>query len=277
MITALLLMAGMGDLCAVADGVAVAGTGLSIGERTLGEPRRVIAIAANADGSLLAEAGGRAAESGYLALWDVAEGRLVWERQVHEDLVYDVVWSADGSTLLTASGDGTVGRFTKSGEALEPLTGHSGQVLSLAVAPDGTLASGSLDRTIRIWGPDGHQRSLSRHAGAVGALSFSPDGEQLASASADGTVRIWQHRIGRQRKIVDLERGRVLDVHWIEAGLFASTSEGALCSLDPVRARVDEVLGEVDDWCESFVVRDREIVALNAAGELFRVALTSGD
>jgi WD40 repeat protein len=32
---------------------------------------------------------------------------------------------------------------------------------------------------------------LRGHIGAVNALSFRRDGSQLASASADGTVRIW--------------------------------------------------------------------------------------
>ncbi|MFM6754395.1 MAG: WD40 repeat domain-containing protein, partial [Dolichospermum sp.] len=40
----------------------------------------------------------------------------------------------------------------RTGELLQTLTGHSDSVWSLAYSPDGqTLASGSLDNTIKIW------------------------------------------------------------------------------------------------------------------------------
>jgi WD40 repeat protein len=142
------------------------------------------------------------------------------------------------------------------------------------VAPDGTLASGSLDRTVRLWRDGQEQRSLTRHAGAVNALAFSPDGQQLASASGDGTVRIWQHAIGRQRKIVDLERGRALSVLWSEGGLYAGTSDGAVCELDWVRARVRAVLVGHDDWVEGLVLVDGELVSIDARGGIRRSALT---
>ena len=65
------------------------------------------------------------------------------------------------------------------------MTGHGEQVRSLAVAPDGTIASGDLSGEIRLWdGRDGRfLRTLARQGTVVGSLSFSPDGRRLLSGS----------------------------------------------------------------------------------------------
>ena len=75
------------------------------------------------------------------------------------------------------------------------LVGHTEGVTSVVFSPDGeTLASASLDHTIKLWRvSDGSNiRTLSGHTEWVENIAFSPDGQMLASSSYDKTIRLWK-------------------------------------------------------------------------------------
>ena len=68
-------------------------------------------------------------------------------------------------------------------------------VRSVAFAPDGeTLASGSTDRTIKLWRVlDGALlRTLTGHTGPVKSVAYSADAQTLASGSRDDTIKLWR-------------------------------------------------------------------------------------
>ncbi|WP_414518592.1 ribosome assembly protein 4, partial [Nostoc sp. PCC 9305] len=72
------------------------------------------------------------------------------------------------------------------------LEGHSSRVNSIGFSPDGkTLASGSDDKTIKLWDVSTGKaiKTLTGHSSSVLSVAFSPDGKTLASGSDDKTIK----------------------------------------------------------------------------------------
>ncbi|MFM9267069.1 WD40 repeat domain-containing protein [Tychonema sp. BBK16] len=79
------------------------------------------------------------------------------------------------------------------------LPGHSSFVNSLAISPDGkTLASGSWDKTIKIWNLETGEfiGTLTGHSDRVNSVAISCDGQMLVSGSSDETIKFWNLQTG---------------------------------------------------------------------------------
>ena len=83
--------------------------------------------------------------------------------------------------------------FSAVGERVT-LKGHTSDVMSVAFSPDGrTLATGSADKTARLWNVSSGQEIMkfTGHTSLVTSVAFSPDGRTLATGSWDKTALIY--------------------------------------------------------------------------------------
>lgn len=152
----------------------------------------VAAVAWRSDGRRFAVATGPGAR-----VHDADTRETVLEVTGHERQVLDVRWSPDGTRLLTAGEDGTARVWdAETGAFMMLMRAEEGIVTGAAWHPEGQfLATWGHGRHATVWHaatgrPVSH---LIGHKGTLRQAVWRPGQPgQLATASADGTVRLWE-------------------------------------------------------------------------------------
>ncbi|MFB2921618.1 protein kinase domain-containing protein [Aerosakkonema funiforme] len=109
------------------------------------------------------------------------------------------------------------------------LIGHSNWVWSVAFSPDSkTLASGSRDKTIKLWDlQTGKQiRTLWGHSNWVWSVAFSPDGKTLVSGSGDKTLKVWQIPSGKIIRTLEGHSGPIYAIAFSPDGRTIASGSG---------------------------------------------------
>src|SRR5262245_8749373 len=184
-------------------------------------------------------------------MWNARTGQVARTLTGHTRDVTSVAFSPDGRRVGAGSdGDGVSVWDATSGEELPKLRGRNTFVVSVAYSPDarrlvgGTPFLGPDATTVVVWDTTTGDElmALRGHTAPVGDVAYSPDGRWFASASPDGTVRVWDAATGQQARTLP-QRGDPTglafspDGRWLACGgdgalrLWSLTTDQALLTV----------------------------------------------
>lgn len=149
------------------------------------------------------------------------ESVRLWHTQGAEHLrsvithtaIMDVAFSPDGKTLASGNEDKTVILWdAKTGKPLTTLSGHAAEVSNVAFSPDGKILASMGDDTVRLWDTGTGEPVRALPESKYFDVTFSPDGETLATKHQYGTVRLWDTETGELRDLFTIQKNWVTRV-----------------------------------------------------------------
>jgi WD40 repeat protein len=174
-----------------------------------GHTNNVFDLDFSPDGKRLVSAG----QEGIAIVWDVSDlssGAPEVERlRGHQAGLWMATYDATGQVIATGGDDGTV-RLWSAEAHNKPITD-----MSFGPVASGLLATAGLDNVARVWRFEDGKLSWLRtleHSKPVRKVVFSADGQTVATASEDKSVRIWDPLTGEALHTLDDHTDAVLTV-----------------------------------------------------------------
>jgi len=203
-------------------------------------------------------------------VWDVSSGSGFIKQQFEDHLApaLDVDWK-DDSTFASCSTDKTVHICRVGSERpLKTYTGHTDEVNAVKWDPSGSLlASCSDDCTAKVWDVNSDRKDpmydLKSHQQEIYTVKWAPTGPGsknpdkkplLATASFDGSVRLWNVQDGTCIQVFSRHRDSVYSVAFSPSGNYLAS--GSLA-------------GQLYIWN---VMEGRHIKSFKGTGDIFEVA-----
>lgn len=187
------------------------------------------------NGKLLLAAGGHAAKSGRVVIYDVATGKRITEVGDELDAVLAADISADQKFIALGGSSRLVKVFAvDTGEVEHSIKKHTDWVTSIEFSPDGVLlASGDRSGGLHVWETDSGNEfhGLRGHQSQITSVRWRDDSNILASGSEDGTIRLWEMNNGTQVKNWPAHGGGVTAVAYAHDGRLVSTGRDRVSKL----------------------------------------------
>ena len=243
--------------------------------RIPGMSQRTQGLAYNADGSLLAVAGGTPGEAGELVLVDPSGVRPHRPIASSTDILLASAFSPDGS-LLAASGADRALRVHEvdSGKELCQVRQFADWVTAVAFDRDGSnVAASSGDKLVKVFeARTGRlQATYIGHGEAVLAVAFDPASNKAISAGAGRKLHVWDPKViaaedgtaAQQEerfkkeistRLIDGFGDDVLDLAVARGQIFSASADGVVRQHDLDSARLVRTFDGLDDWAYSLAV-----------------------
>ena len=131
-------------------------------------------------------------DRGVVRVFRASDGTLLWSRR-QVGPVRALAFSPDGARLASAGSDGTIVRSSRAGSRPLRLPSPGGDV-KVEFSSDGSLlATAGVDGNGRLWFPETGNlyRAMRAHKRSLTDIDFSQDGQIVATAGSDSDGRIW--------------------------------------------------------------------------------------
>jgi hypothetical protein len=142
---------------------------------------------------------------GLITVIDLATKAVLKHIKASEKSVRSIL-QLTNSKVAVGYSDGFIRTFDSGYQLVKAFQAHESSVFSLAER-GGVLYSVGKDARIKQWDADyALVNEVVGHIYAIHDLQFSPDGNWLATASMDKTVKIWETKGLKLRKVLDASR-----------------------------------------------------------------------
>lgn len=159
-----------------------------------GHNSTIAAVAFSPDGGLVATA----STDSNIGLFTIGSEQKYFYEAAHDGRVYSIAFNSKGSQLLSGGADGYIRVWELyQKDSLWSISSSQGIMWASFSPDDNRLAHVGKDSLVHVYKADSlkgfylPQYSLRGHRNTIMRVIFSPDSQQLATASADSTVRMW--------------------------------------------------------------------------------------
>jgi WD40 repeat protein len=166
----------------------------------------IVDMAISPDGDLIAAI---AKDSTQVKVWSIASGQQAYLLELSKP-VTQVAFSLDKQWIVTAGTDQTVAIWGAHTGQLQTQLTATEAVKTLQFSPNGLLLVGG-DRTVQLWRLTGDTAPSSsaaprlmvslQHSATLNSANFSPNGQWVLTACADGITRLWDAATGKLQRV----------------------------------------------------------------------------
>ena len=149
-----------------------------------------------------------ASSDGTIKIWRVIDGKLLNSFENSTSGIINI--SPDHTIIVSVNLNNRIELLrANDGHLIKTIDGHTSLITSVSFSPDGkTIASGSRDKTIKLWNTINGKLLTTiddkkyGHKDFINHVNFSPNGKTIASASKDKTVKLWNIRDVNNVKLI---------------------------------------------------------------------------